>query len=66
MVVQARQRYRDEVIGTTRADLEAFGQRMQASFATGGNAKVVVVGSADAFEAAKAAGIELGVRQLVA
>ena len=60
---EARQAWRDQVIGTTLADLRAFGQRLDARLGSGSPAaKAVVIGSTAAFEAAEFAHVLFGAR----
>ena len=58
-----RQTWRDQVIGTTREDLIAFGQRLSA-MASDPAAIKVAVGSQAAFEKAEQEGTRFDVQQL--
>jgi Zn-dependent M16 (insulinase) family peptidase len=58
-----RQNWRDQVIGTTREDIIAFGQRLAEM--TAGDTLEVVIGSQSAFEKANEGGTRFAVQQVV-
>merc|ERR1740117_1568249 len=60
---EARQRYRDQVLNTSRADLLEFAARLDAMGASGME-HTVVVGSQTAFEQAQEQGVLLSVQSL--